>query len=128
MTREQLAAREAWAMMIRADDPMPPWVALDYVQEVTDDRRLAFVALCRASMEGVRGRADKIFGWTISTDLGGVRDMIENTEYGNLGSLLMWIKFAISAETGDHFDELGRSLMTTQELLESLERSLHAPA
>jgi hypothetical protein len=41
-------ARQAWVMMRRESEAMPPAVALDYVQDLTDDRAAALHAICRA--------------------------------------------------------------------------------
>lgn len=55
MTATQEKAAEAWAMMVRPANPlarvmpMPPAVALDYVQDVCGDRDEAVTALCGAA-------------------------------------------------------------------------------
>ena len=45
MTEAEQRAAEAWGMMLRDHDPMPPEVGLDYVQEATDDRAAAATLL-----------------------------------------------------------------------------------
>lgn len=41
-------AEEAWAAMRAVEDPMPTWAAIDFVQEVNDNRDSCFDALIRS--------------------------------------------------------------------------------
>ncbi len=43
-------ALEAWALLVNQQEPMLPGAALDYAQDICDDRQACFLALCRAAV------------------------------------------------------------------------------